>query len=76
MTVDMHRGHLDPEVATLPAPKENCANVIRNARRWMPKLPGSSCEYFGLSCHKGNFLKSTLLLVVTQMSLVRKFVGR
>ena len=33
VTVDMHRGHLDPEVATMPAPKENCANVIRNSAK-------------------------------------------
>ncbi|MEE9241463.1 MAG: cysteine hydrolase [bacterium] len=33
VTVDMHRGHLDPEVATMPAPKDNCANVIANAAK-------------------------------------------
>lgn len=33
VTVDMHRGHLDPEVATMPVPKENCASVIANAAR-------------------------------------------
>ena len=33
VTVDMHRGHLDPAVATLPAPKENCANLIANGAR-------------------------------------------
>ena len=32
VSVDMHRGHLDPEVATLPLlPKEKCDRVIRNA---------------------------------------------
>ncbi len=31
ISVDMHRGHLDPSVATLPLlPKERCENVIRN----------------------------------------------
>lgn len=32
VSVDMHRGHLDPEVATLPLlPKEKCERVIKNA---------------------------------------------
>ncbi|MGM0437929.1 MAG: cysteine hydrolase family protein [Bacillota bacterium] len=31
ISVDMHRGHLDPEVATLPLlPKERCTRVINN----------------------------------------------
>ena len=32
VTVDMHRGHLDPEVATMPAAAEDCERVIANAR--------------------------------------------
>ncbi len=32
VSVDMHRGHLDPEVATLPLlPPEKCDRVIKNA---------------------------------------------
>ncbi len=31
VTVDMHRGHLDPEVATLGAKKEDCERVISNS---------------------------------------------
>ncbi|OGL63205.1 MAG: hypothetical protein A3J27_00685 [Candidatus Tectomicrobia bacterium RIFCSPLOWO2_12_FULL_69_37] len=33
VTIDMHRGHLDPAVATLPAPRDNCAAVVRNAAK-------------------------------------------
>ena len=31
VAVDMHRGHLDPVVATLPLPAERCAPVIKRA---------------------------------------------
>lgn len=31
VTVDMHRGHLDPAVATMPAKEEDAERVIRNA---------------------------------------------
>jgi len=32
VTVDMHRGHLDMDVATMPAKPEDAARVIRNAK--------------------------------------------
>jgi nicotinamidase-related amidase len=32
LAIDMHRGHLDPAVATLPLPAENCRRVIAAAR--------------------------------------------
>lgn len=32
VAIDMHRGHLDPAVATLPLPAESCARVIRATR--------------------------------------------
>jgi len=32
VAIDMHRGHLDPSVATLPLPAESCRRVIRAAR--------------------------------------------
>lgn len=32
VAVDMHRGHLDPAVATLPLPAERCGPVIARAR--------------------------------------------
>lgn len=32
VTVDMHRGHLDPSIATLPASAEDCQRVINSAR--------------------------------------------
>jgi nicotinamidase-related amidase len=32
LAIDMHRGHLDPEVATLPLPAERCPGVIARAR--------------------------------------------
>jgi nicotinamidase-related amidase len=32
ITIDMHRGHLDMEVATMPAKPDDAARVIRNAR--------------------------------------------
>src|SRR3954467_4391075 len=32
VTIDMHRGHLDMEVATLPAKPEDARRVIANAR--------------------------------------------
>lgn len=31
VAIDMHRGHLDPEVATLPLPAERCGPVIARA---------------------------------------------
>ena len=31
VAIDMHRGHLDPAVATLPLPAERCGPVIRRA---------------------------------------------
>ena len=31
VTIDMHRGHLDPEVATMPASDEDCESVIGHA---------------------------------------------
>ena len=31
VTIDMHRGHLDPEIATMPASPEDSARVIKNA---------------------------------------------
>ena len=31
VTIDMHRGHLDPEVATMPASDEDCESVISAA---------------------------------------------
>ena len=35
VSVDMHRGHLDPEVATLPLlPAERCTRVIANTARF------------------------------------------
>jgi len=30
--VDMHRGHLDPSVATMPASTEDCKRVITHAK--------------------------------------------
>lgn len=32
VAIDMHRGHLDPSVATLPLPAESCRRVIGSAR--------------------------------------------
>jgi biuret amidohydrolase len=31
VVIDMHRGHLDPAVATLPLPAERCAPVVKRA---------------------------------------------
>jgi nicotinamidase-related amidase len=31
VAIDMHRGHLDPEVATLPLPAERCGPLIKRA---------------------------------------------
>ena len=31
VTIDMHRGHLDPSVATVPAKPEGCRRVIAAA---------------------------------------------
>ena len=33
ITIDMHRGHLDPTVATMPAKPEDCVRVIAAAER-------------------------------------------
>jgi biuret amidohydrolase len=32
VAIDMHRGHLDPAIATLPLPAERCPGVIARAR--------------------------------------------
>ena len=32
VAIDMHRGHLDPEIATLPASREDCARVIASGK--------------------------------------------
>lgn len=33
VAVDMHRGHLDPSVATMPAAPEDCEYVIKNSKK-------------------------------------------
>jgi nicotinamidase-related amidase len=38
ISVDMHRGHLDPEVATMPLPAERCKVVIDNTARFFDRL--------------------------------------
>src|SRR3954468_13676645 len=38
VAIDMHRGHLDPSVATLPLPAESCRRVIGAARELFAKL--------------------------------------
>ena len=39
VSVDMHRGHLDPNVATMPlGPKERCQKVIDSTARMFSKL--------------------------------------
>ncbi len=39
ISVDMHRGHLDPEVATLPLlPKERCTRVINNTAEFFKDI--------------------------------------
>jgi len=38
VSIDMHRGHLDPSVATLPLPAESCRRVIRAARELFEAL--------------------------------------
>lgn len=32
VTIDMHRGHLDPDVATMPAKPEDCVSVIKHSK--------------------------------------------
>lgn len=38
IAIDMHRGHLDPAVATLPLPAERCGPVIARAARLFDAL--------------------------------------
>ncbi len=38
LAIDMHRGHLDPAVATLPLPAERCPGVIARARALFASL--------------------------------------
>ncbi len=38
VAIDMHRGHLDPAVATLPLPAERCGPVIARAARLFEAL--------------------------------------
>jgi biuret amidohydrolase len=40
VSIDMHRGHLDPAVATLPLPAENCRRVVGKARELFEALRG------------------------------------
>jgi nicotinamidase-related amidase len=40
VAIDMHRGHLDPAVATLPLPAERCAPLIARARTLFAALRG------------------------------------
>lgn len=38
VAIDMHRGHLDPSVATMPLPAENCRRVIAATRELFAAL--------------------------------------
>ncbi len=38
ISVDMHRGHLDPQVATMPLPAERCEVVIENTAKAFHQL--------------------------------------
>ena len=38
VAIDMHRGHLDPEIATLPLPAERCGPVIDRAAQLFAAL--------------------------------------
>jgi nicotinamidase-related amidase len=38
IAIDMHRGHLDPAIATLPLPTERCAPVIQRAAQLFDAL--------------------------------------
>src|SRR4029450_1896579 len=38
IAIDMHRGHLDPAVATLPLPAERCPGVIAGAKALVTAL--------------------------------------
>lgn len=38
LCVDLHRGHLDPQVATLPLPPERAARVVRDAAFLLGRL--------------------------------------
>ena len=42
VTIDMHRGHLDPGVATMPTSAEEAARVIGNARASSLTMPARS----------------------------------
>jgi nicotinamidase-related amidase len=41
VAIDMHRGHLDPAVATLPLPAERCAPLIARGRALFTALRGA-----------------------------------
>jgi len=38
VAIDMHRGHLDPAVATLPLPAERCGPVVKRAAALFAEL--------------------------------------
>lgn len=40
ITVDMHRGHLDPDQATMPVPPETAASVVSNSAALLDELRG------------------------------------
>ena len=46
VTIDMHRGHLDPSVATMPTSAEDAARVIGNARDILGLPARSACRSF------------------------------
>jgi len=41
--VDLHRGHLDPEVATMPIPTERCAPIIKENEKFF-----NECRELGI----------------------------
>jgi len=43
IAIDMHRGHLDPSVATLPLPAERCDPVIKRAAALLAGINTTTC---------------------------------
>ncbi|RJX29902.1 MAG: cysteine hydrolase [Desulfarculus sp.] len=41
VAVDMHRGHLDPAIATMPATPEDCASVIKHTKNLLDFARGA-----------------------------------
>ena len=69
VAIDMHRGHLDPSIATMPASPEDCERVIRTMAELFPSfgLVGSVVGLIGMLSGIGDsrVIMSTVPIAIT-----------